>query len=94
MDNVSLCLLWRTVAQGGIFYRKNNGKNPKKRRLRTDFYSLYIIITQTDAKVKRKIQKNPNKTKNSIFIDEKIYSVDRLKKILRSKRKENGFTCF
>ena len=42
---------------------------------------------------KRKSKANDAKrSKNSIFIDEKIYSVDRLKKTARSKKSTDGFT--
>ncbi len=71
----------------GIFQKKTgeiprifDEKTRKKGKNTVKILSLYIIITQRVKKVKRKMQKNSTKTKISIFIDEKIYSVGRLKK--------------
>ncbi len=54
------------------------------------YYHIYIIPQKTEN-VKRKMEKFFNIAKNSIFIDEKIYSVDRLKKI-KEQKATNGFT--
>ena len=58
-----------STAQRRVLERKEQG-----------FCSVYpFIITQCEKKVKRRITKKQLKRKKSIFIDEKIYSVNRLK---------------
>ena len=47
-----------------------------------------FIITRKSGKVKQ----TTAKSKNSIFIDEKIYSVDRVKIYVRSNKATDGFT--
>ncbi len=60
----------------------------RKKSLRFSFYKY--IIQKKSEKVKRKCEKNSINVKNSIFIDEKIYSVDRLKN--KRSNTANGFT--
>ena len=58
----------------------------------TKFLFHIIYYTAKGCKSKAEdIKKFQTKTKFSIFIDEKIYSVDRLK-IMQGANKENGFT--
>ena len=63
------------------FLAKCVGKPEKRGRGGVQPFHIIYIIAQRRKKVKRSDRKKQNKTKISIFIDEKIYSVDRLKKI-------------